>query len=102
MIQKVDFCLNLYWVCMVQMKNWVGIEGGKVKRKWFLCGNERENVSHVLWECSAYGIIIVLELHSYMKEFQKLLENNYEWNVYLCLNVSSSAHNCGYVVNSGI
>ena len=36
------------------MKNWVGIEGGYIgKTECSLCGNECENVSHVLWECSA-------------------------------------------------
>ena len=27
--------------------------GREGKTECFLCGNERENVSHVLWECSA-------------------------------------------------
>ena len=40
----------------------------------FLCGNECENVSHVLWECSAYSSTRV----SFMKKLQELLENVYE------------------------
>ena len=31
-MQEVDFCLSLDRVHMVLMKNWVGIEGGKVRR----------------------------------------------------------------------
>ena len=31
-MQEVDFCLSLDRVHMVKMKNWVGIEGGKVRR----------------------------------------------------------------------
>ena len=34
------------------MKNWVGIERTEGKTECSLCGNECENVSHVLWECS--------------------------------------------------
>ena len=38
---------------MSLMKKCVNTEGGKVR--WnFPCGNECVNVSHVLWECSAY------------------------------------------------
>ena len=36
------------------MKSSVDIEGGKVKR-FSLCGDECESVSHVLWECSTYS-----------------------------------------------
>ena len=32
MMQEVDFCLSLDRVHMVRMKNWVRIEGGKVRR----------------------------------------------------------------------
>ena len=31
-MQEVDFCLSLDRVHTVGMKNWVGIEGGKVRR----------------------------------------------------------------------
>ena len=55
------------------MKNWVGIEVGKVRRNVF-CGNECENVSHVLWEFSAYSSTRV----SFMKKRQELLEDDYE------------------------
>ena len=54
------------------MKNWVGIEGGKTECS--LCGNECENVSHVLWECSAYSSTRA----SFMKKLQELLEDDYE------------------------
>ena len=35
--------------CRGLMKSWVGIVGGKVRRN-VLCGDECENVSHVLWD----------------------------------------------------
>ena len=56
------------------MKNWVGIEGGKVRQNVpCMCGNECENVSHVLWECSAYGSTRA----SFMKKLQELLKDDY-------------------------
>ena len=55
------------------MKKWIGIEGGKVKQNVPLCGNECENVSHVLWECSAYSSTRA----SFMKKLQELLEDDY-------------------------
>ena len=39
-----------------------------------LCVNECENVSHVLWECSAYSSTRA----SSMKKLQELLEEDYE------------------------
>ena len=36
------------------MKSSVGIDGGKIRGNVF-CGYEYANVSHVLWECSAYS-----------------------------------------------
>ena len=39
-----------------------------------LCGNECENVGHVLWECSAYSST----RPSFMKKLQELLEDDYE------------------------
>ena len=39
-----------------------------------LCGNECENVSHVLWECSAYSSTRA----SFMKKLQELLDDDYE------------------------
>ena len=44
------------------------------KTECSLCGNECENVSHVLWECSAYSSTRA----SFMKKFQELLEDDYE------------------------
>ena len=39
-----------------------------------LCGGECENVSHVLWECSAYSSTIAC----FIKKLQELLEDEYE------------------------
>ena len=39
------------------MKNYEGIEGGKVRQN-VLCV-KCENVSHVLWECSAYSSTVL-------------------------------------------
>ena len=38
-----------------------------------LSGDECENLSHVLWECSTYGS----SRASFMKKLQELLENEY-------------------------
>ena len=43
--------------------------GREGKTECFLCGNECENVRHVLWECSAYSSARV----SIMKKLQELL-----------------------------
>ena len=51
------------------MKSCVGIEEGKV-----LCGDECENASHVLWECSAYSNTRA----SFTKKLQELLEDDHE------------------------
>ena len=40
----------------------------------FLCGDECENVSHVLWECSAYSSTRAC----FIKKLQELLEDVYE------------------------
>ena len=56
------------------MKTGVDIEGGKVRRECSLCGNECENVSHVVWECSAYSSI----RGRFMKKLHELLEDDYE------------------------
>ena len=40
----------------------------------FLCGDECENVSHVLWECSGYCSTRA----SFMKKLQELLEDDDE------------------------
>ena len=39
-----------------------------------MCGNKCENVSHVLWECSAYSSTGA----SFKKKLQELLEDDYE------------------------
>ena len=53
----------------------LGRHGGrKGKTECSLCGNECENVSHVLWECSAYSSTSA----SFMKKLQELLEDDYE------------------------
>ena len=56
-MQEVDFCLSLDQVYTHSLKEELGIidiEGSKEgKMECSLCGNECENVSHVLWECSA-------------------------------------------------
>ena len=53
-MQEVDFCLSLDRVHTVneELGRHRGREG---KTECSLCGNECENVSHVLWECSAYS-----------------------------------------------
>ena len=86
-MQEVDFCLSLDRVHTVWMKNWVGIYRGKEgKTECSLCGNEYENVSHVLWECSAYSITRA----SFMKKLQELLEDDYE--------DFESLENCGKII----
>ena len=48
--------------------------GREGKTECSLCGNECENVSHVLWECSAYSSTRA----NFMKKLQELLEDDYE------------------------
>ena len=48
--------------------------GREDKTECSMCGNECENVSHVLWECSAYSSTRA----SFMKKLQELLEDDYE------------------------
>ena len=48
--------------------------GREGKAECSLCRNECENVSHVLWECSAYSSTRA----NFMKKLQELLENDYE------------------------
>ena len=67
-MQEVDFCLSLDRVHTVRMKNWVD-KGREGKIECSLCGNECENVSHVLWECSVYSSTRA----SFMKKLQELL-----------------------------
>ena len=48
--------------------------GREGKTECSLYGNECENASHVLWECSAYSSIRA----SFMKKFKELLEDDYK------------------------
>ena len=48
--------------------------GREGKTKCYLCGDECENVSHVLWECSAYSSTRAC----FIKKLQELLEDEYE------------------------
>ena len=48
--------------------------GREGKTECSLCGNECENVSHVLWGCSAYSSTRA----SFMRNLQELLEDDYE------------------------
>ena len=48
--------------------------GRKGKTECSLCGDECENESHALWECSAYSSTRV----SFMKKLQELLEDDYD------------------------
>ena len=73
MTQEVDFCLNLDRVHGLdeELGRHRGREG---KTECSLFGNECENVSHMLWECSAYSS----SRASFMKKLQELLEDDYE------------------------
>ena len=48
--------------------------GREGKRECSLCEGECENVSHLLWECSAYSSTRAC----FMKKLQELIENEYE------------------------
>ena len=48
--------------------------GREGKTECSLCEDERENVSHVLWECSTYSS----SRASFMKKLQEFLEDDYE------------------------
>ena len=48
--------------------------GREGKTECSLCGDECENVSHVLWECSAYSSTRVC----FIKKLQELLEDEYK------------------------
>ena len=55
-IQEVNFYLSLDWVYTQGLNEELGRHRGREgKTECSLCGNECENVSHVLWECSAYS-----------------------------------------------
>ena len=53
-----------------ELSRYRGREG---KTECSLCGDECENVSHVLWDCSACSSTIA----SFMKKLQELFEDNY-------------------------
>ena len=64
-MQEVDFCLSLDRVHGLNEE--LGRHRGReVKIEYYLSGNECENVSHVLWECSAYSSTRA----SFMKKLQ--------------------------------
>ena len=50
------------------------LRGREGKTECSLCGDECENVSHVLWECSAYNS----SRTCFIKKLQELLEDEYE------------------------
>ena len=53
-MQEVDFCLSLNRVYTQGLNEELGRHRGREgKTECSLCGNECENVSHVLWEYSA-------------------------------------------------
>ena len=56
------------------MKNWVGIVVMEGNKECELCGNECENVSHVLWECPTYSS----SRADFLLELQEKLENGFE------------------------
>ena len=70
-IQKVDFYLSVTHGLNEELGRHKGREG---KMECSLCWDECENVSHVLWECSAYNSTEA----SFMKKLQELLEDDYE------------------------
>ena len=48
--------------------------GREGKMEYSLCGDERENVSHMFWDCSTYSSTRA----SFMKKLQELLEDDCE------------------------
>ena len=69
-MQEVDFCLSLDQVYTHGLNEELDRHRGREgKTECSLCGNECENVSHVLWECSAYSSTKA----SFMKKLQELL-----------------------------
>ena len=70
-MQEINICLSLDHGLNEILGRHRRSEG---KTKCSLSGNECENVSHVLWECSAYSSTRA----SFMKKLQKLLKDDYE------------------------
>ena len=53
---EVDFCLSLGQVYTHSLNEELGRHRGREgKTECSLCGDECENVSHVLWKCSVYS-----------------------------------------------
>ena len=52
--------------------------GREGKTECSLCGDECENVSHVLWDCSTYSSIIIVYRACLIKKLQELFEDEYE------------------------
>ena len=73
-MQEVDFCFKFRSSTHGLNEELGRQRGRKGKTECPLCGNECENVSHVLWECSAYCSTRA----SFMKKLQVLLEDDYE------------------------
>ena len=74
-MQEIDFCLSLGQVYTHGLNEELGRHRGREgKTECSLFGDECENVSHVLWECSAYSSTRA----SFMKKLQELLEDDYE------------------------
>ena len=74
-MQEVDFCLSLDQVYTHVLNEKLGrYRWRKGKTECSLCGNACENVSHALWECSAYSSTRA----SFMKKLQELLEDDYD------------------------
>ena len=78
MMLEVDFCLSLghkFRSGMHGLNEELGRHRGREgKTECSLCGDECENVSHVLWECSAYSSTRAC----FIKKLQELLEDEYE------------------------
>ena len=68
------YCLNcalIFFIITHGLNEELGRHRGREgKTECSLCGNECENVSHVLWECSAYSSTRA----SFMTNLQELLE----------------------------
>ena len=73
-LQEVDFCFKFRSGTHGLNEELGRHRGREGKTVCSLCGNECENVSHVLWECSTYSST----RFSFMKKLQELLEDDYE------------------------
>ena len=73
-MQEVDFCFKFRSGTHGLDEELGRHRGREGKTERFLCGDECENVSHVLWECSAYSSTRA----NFMRKLQELLEDDYE------------------------